>query len=187
MNYKKIYAIKKNNEELIKHICPKATKQSGIYVFYRVDEDTIKHAYVGQAIHLCERIAGHLTGRIDFDYSLKKRKLYSENKNPYGYKIDIVCYCKKEELDRLERQYIIQLSHAGFQLYNRNTGGTVGKRDLADKPTKGYHDGLENGYKKAQKHVANLFEKNLIFTINGKDGVNKQKAKDKFEKFLKWE
>ena len=48
-NFKQIYARKAECERRIKEVCPKATHESGIYCFTRVDEDGFKFAYVGLA------------------------------------------------------------------------------------------------------------------------------------------
>ena len=54
VNYKKLYAIKKENEKRIKKICPEIDNQSGIYFYTREDEDGIKYSYCGLAEHLLE-------------------------------------------------------------------------------------------------------------------------------------
>ena len=37
-NYRQIYAIKAENEKKILRVCPDAKKESGIYCFYRINE-----------------------------------------------------------------------------------------------------------------------------------------------------
>ena len=67
------------------------------------------------------------------------------------------------------------------------TGGSQGegKFNLAEgKSPKGYREGLSRGYENARKDVAKLFEKNLTYSINGKDGKLKQRAYEKFTEFL---
>ena len=110
-NYKQIFAIKKEDKERIKKLCPKAIDTSGIYFIYRI-QDGIKFGYVGKASKsLLSRLADHLQGYktknpSHIDKSLKKYGLYDENKNPYGYKVSIICYCKPEECNEKERYYI---------------------------------------------------------------------------------
>ena len=53
------------------------------------------------------------------------------------------------------------------------------------KPAKTYRDGLKQGYENARKEVQKLFEKNLVYEINGKVNKNKEKSLEKFKNFLK--
>ena len=85
MNYKKIYAIKKANEERILKVCPNCPNTSGIYFLLR-EEDGFKYAYIGQAVRLRERLGSHLSGYQHIDLSIKKHGLWSEE-NPTGYKV----------------------------------------------------------------------------------------------------
>ena len=93
------------------------------------------------------------------------------------------------ELDEQEQYFIKIYANAGYQLRNKTAGGQgEGKFDIAEtKEKKGYLQGLHNGYEKARKEVAKLFKKNLTFAINGKTGVNKEKAFNKFIEFLQIE
>ena len=69
---------------------------------------------------------------------------------------------------------------------NKTIGGqNAGKVGLnANKPAKGYRDGLKKGYTNARVDVSKLFEKNLTFSINGKTTINKEKAFEKFKDFI---
>ncbi len=185
-NYRQIMAIRKANEEKIRKLCPEATYESGIYVFWRVDENGFRFAYVGQAKNLLKRLAEHLTGYQHIDCSIKKHKLYDEENNIYGYRVDIVEECGEEDLDDREQYWIKWYADHGYQLRNATTGSQgAGKTALGDgKSTKGYREGLSRGYENARKDVAKLFEKNLTYSINGKDGKLKQRAYDKFTEFL---
>lgn len=185
-NYKQIFAIKDKNERTIRQLCPKANNQSGIYVFYRTSAEGYKFAYVGLATKsLLTRMAQHLSGYQHIDLSIKKWGLYSQD-NPFGYKADVLCYCSEAECNEKEQEYIKLYANNGYQMRNV-TGGSqgVGKFNINDnKPAKGYRDGLAQGELNAQKFVAKLFEKNLTYGINGKPNQNKQKALEKFEKFI---
>ena len=77
----------------------------------------------------------------------------------------------------------------GFELYNITNGGqNEGKTDINErKATKTYRDGLEQGRKNTQKEIAHLFEKNLTYSINGTPNKNKEKAYEKFKKFIEGE
>lgn len=187
MNLKQIKAIEQKNKQRILKFCPDVTEQSGIYVFIRDDEENKTFAYIGQAKHLLTRLAQHLSGYSHIDLSLKKRGLYAID-NRYGWFITFEL-CELDKLDEMERKYIELYKNAGYELYNKTAGGQgKGKVKIAEfKPAKGYRDGLKQGYKHAIKYVSNLFDKNLIFSINGQTNKNKEKAKQKFENFLKGE
>ena len=188
MNYKQIYAIKMQNEKRIKQICPDATHKSGIYCFHREDENGFKYAYVGLATKsVLSRCAEHLSGYTQhIDRSLKAHKLYDEE-NPYGWKLDILCFCPAEQCNEKEQFYIKKVHQSGRQLLNV-TGGSQGKGKFninQNKPPKNYYDGLSQGYKNAQKFVANLFDKHLDYKQKSdRPNKNQEKAMKKFKDFL---
>ena len=182
MNFAQIKAIEKKNKERILKVCPYADEQSGIYVFSRVDENGIKHAYIGQAIHLLSRLASHLSGYQYIDLSIKKHGFYS-SENTTGYQISTSLY-KESELDEKERYWILHFAQLGYQLKNKTSGGQgVGKTGIAEnKPSKGYYDGIKQGYKKAQKEVAMMFK---YLTIDcDKEKKRSVSALEKFKEFL---
>lgn len=164
------------------------TERSGIYLYERTDECGITYFYIGQAINIYERQIGHWNGyeqRLDF--SLRKRKFYSPE-NVYGWKFAILEYCPKELLDERENFYILKYMQAGKQTYNRTYGSQgIGKVaiDKERKQSKGYYDGLKQGYLNARREIAKLFKSSLIVEINGNDGVRKQNALAKFNEFIK--
>lgn len=185
MNYRQVYAMKKAREDKIKQLCPGITENSGIYAFYRVDENGIKHCYVGQARNLLERTAAHLGEYDHLALSLKKRGLYSDA-NLYGWRLGFVG-CRIEHLDEKEREYIKELACSGYQLYNVTLGGQgEGKKNIKEgKTARGYYDGLKQGKKNAQRFVANLFEKHLDYSPKSqKPNKNQEKAMEKFRAFL---
>jgi hypothetical protein len=185
-NYRQIMAIRKANEDKIQRLCPEATENSGIYVFWRVDANEFKYAYVGQAKNLLKRLAEHLSGYQHIDCSIKKYKFYDEESNPYGYHVNVIEECDEEDMDERERYWIKEFADKGYQLRNATTGSQgSGKAALGDgKSTKGYREGLSRGYDNARRDVAKWFEKNLTYSINGKDGKLKQRAYEKFTEFL---
>lgn len=187
VNYRQIKAIEYKNKRRILKLCPEATEKSGIYIFLR-EEDGFKYAYIGQAKHLLTRLAGHLKGYQHIDLSIKKHGFWSED-NPTGWKL--ICFCYPEsELDAKEQYYIKLYANAGYQLRNKTSGGQgEGKHGIADnKPAKGYYDGKKQGYRDAQKFVANLFDKHLKYSQKSdKPNKNQEKAIRKFEEFLKYE
>ena len=160
----------------------------GIYVFWRVDSDGIRYAYVGQAKHLLTRLAQHLLGcDSHIDLSLKNRKLYDKNTSFGEWHIHTT-YCDASELDFKEHSMIVTVAKSGMQLYNIQSGGGLGRRNIqSGKPPKTYRDGLKQGYLNARREVAKLFKANLIVSINGKETVNKQKSLEKFFDFLHYE
>lgn len=191
MNYKQLYAIKMQNEKRIKQLCPDATHKSGIYCFHREDENGFKYAYVGLATKsVLSRCAEHLSGYTQhIDRSLKAHKLY-DKENPYGWKLDILCFCSAEECNEKEQFYIKKVHQSGRQLLNV-TGGSQGKGKFnisQNKPPKNYYDGLSQGYKNAQKFVANLFDKHLDYKQKSdRPNKNQEKAMQKFKDFLEYE
>lgn len=186
MSYKQVLAMRKEYEKQIRRLCPDVTENSGIYLFWRIDSDGFKHAYIGQALHLCKRLVDHMCGYQYIDNSIRKHKLYDEEKAPYGYHIEIIEEIPAEDLDERERYWIKYYADSGHQLKNQTIGGQDGKKSaLGDgKSTKGYRDGLAQGRKNTQKEIAKLFEKNLTYEINGKPNKNKEKAYQKFTDFL---
>ena len=144
MNYKKIYAVKKANEERILKVCPNCPNTSGIYCFHREDENGFKYAYVGLATKsILSRCAEHLNGYTQhIDRSLKSHKLYSEE-NPFGWKLDVLCFCPAEQCNEKEQYYIKKVHDAGRQLLNV-TGGSQGKGKSnigENRQSRGYYDG----------------------------------------------
>lgn len=183
MNYKQIKTIEKANKDRVLKLCPDAKDESGIYFLFR-EENGFKFAYIGQSVKVLTRLAQHLTGFQHIDLSLKKHKLWSED-NPCGWKIGVK-YFPKEQLNEMEQKYIMMYANAGYQLRNATSGSQgEGKKDISDAPTKGYLEGLNNGYKKAQKEMAHLFELHLECTTKKNPPTKLQeKAMAKFEEFI---
>lgn len=184
-NWKQLKAIEYKNKQRILKLCPDVPETSGIYIFFR-EEDGFKYAYIGQAKHLLTRLAQHLTGYQHIDLSIKKHGLWKED-NLCGWKLIYYTF-PITELDEKEQYYIKEYANSGFQLRNKTSGSQgEGKHGIADnKPAKGYYDGLKQGYKNAQKYVANLFDKHLVYDKKSdKPNKNQEKAMAKFEEFLK--
>ncbi len=187
VNYRQIKAIEKKNKEKILGLQPNTPDTPGIYIFLR-EEDGFKYAYVGQAKRLLTRLAQHLSGYQHIDLSIKKHGLWSAD-NPCGWKVHF-SRCAELELDKLEQDFIKYYANKGYQLRNKTSGSQgVGKHGLDDqKAPRGYYDGLAQGYKNAQKFVANLFEKHLNFSKKSdKPHKIQERALEKFEEFLRGE
>jgi hypothetical protein len=187
VNYRQLYAIKKANRERILKVCPNCPEASGIYFLLR-EEDGFKFAYIGQSVNLLQRLADHLQGYQYIDLSIKKHGLWSEE-NKTGWVIHFLEF-PKDQLDEKEQYYIKKYANAGYQLRNVTSGSQgQGKKGLDNaKPPKNYYDGLAQGYKNAQKFVANLFDKHLDYKQKSdKPNKNQEKAMAKFKDFLEYE
>lgn len=186
-NYRQIYAIKKKNDQRILSVCPDCPNTSGIYFLLR-KENGFKYAYIGQAKHLLDRLASHLSGYQHIDLSIKKHGFWSEE-NPTGYKV----YClqfPESQLDEKEQYFIKTYANAGWQMRNETTGSQgKGKKALGDAKTpKGYYAGIAQGEKNARKIVAHLFKLHLDYVPKKNPPTkNQQKALQKFEDFLNYE
>ena len=178
MDYKKIYAIKKANEARILKICPDCPNTSGIYFLIR-EGDGFKYGYIGQAKHLRERLASHLSGYQHIDLSIKKHGLYSA-KNPTGYKVHFLEY-PENVLDEMEQKYIKQYANAGYQLRNKTSGSQgEGKQGIsANRQSKGYYDGLQRGEEKLAKQLKHIIDTHLVVTLK-KDTKTSREALEKF-------
>ena len=184
MNYKKIYAVKKANEERILKVCPNCPNTSGIYFLLR-EENGFKYAYIGQALRLRERLGSHLSGYQHIDLSIKRHGLWSEE-NPTGYKVHFLEFAENL-LDEMEQKYIKQYANAGYQMRNSTAGSQgKGKHGLDNqKQPRTYYEGLNNGYERARKEVSHLFELHLDYTAKKQPPTKMQeKALIKFKDFL---
>lgn len=184
-NYKQLFAKQQEWTVALRKLCPHIDTSSGIY-FWKRDDENGMHLYIGKASNLLQRSISHCMGYAQrIDKSIRKWGFYHEQTNPMGWQLAVIKY-PKSQLDEMERKYIEYYSKdKNIDLYNIESGGTNGKTYLAERqPRKGYHEGLKQGYRNAQKYVAKLFAKNLVFDINGNPTVNKQKAYDKFKNFI---
>ena len=184
VNYKQLYAIKKNNEKRILGICPEMKNQSGMYFYTRTDENGISYFYIGQSVDCLERNISHLSGFQHIDLSIKKRGFYSEE-NPYGWKLDFIHY-PREKLDEMEQYWILEYTKKGYQCrYNKTAGGQgTGKEKINEfKPAKGYYDGIKQGKKSLAKELSHIAEKHLEIRLKPEKQGNKVSEKQ-YEKFM---
>lgn len=183
MNQKQLYAMKAYARKRLLKLVPDMQNWSGIYVWHRRGTDGRMYFYAGQSVHLVDRSVAHMMQYDHLGLSIRKRGLCTEKEG--GWHLEYY-YCDRSELDERERETIAAWIKSGGVPYNVTDGGQgTGKADITErKAAKGYMDGIKAGYQKARKEVAHLFEKNLTFSINGKPGVNKQKAYDKFVAFI---
>ena len=75
MNYRQVTAIKERLKKEILKVCPTMTNGTGIYVFYRIDENGFKYCYVGQSVKMLDRCVQHLQEYDHIALSLKKHKI----------------------------------------------------------------------------------------------------------------
>ena len=184
-NWKQVKAIESINKKKFLELNNELNNDSGIYMLTRIDENGFKYAYIGQAKHILTRLAQHMVGYQHIDLSLKNHGLYSD-KNEYGWNV-IHYNCSEEELDDKEQYYIKEYADNGFQLRNKTSGSQgKGKAKINEfKPSKGYQDGLKQGYKNASKEIANLFDKHLDYLKKSdKPNKNQDRAIEKLEQFL---
>lgn len=129
-------------------------------------------------------MCSHLTGYQHIDLSLKKRGFYSED-NPYGWQINFIHY-PKDELDQMEQYWILQYTKKGYQCrYNKTAGGQgEGKEKINEfRPSRGYHDGLEQGRKNLARELSSIAEKHLKIEIR-EDKANNKVSQRQYEKFM---
>lgn len=190
-NWKQLKAIEQKNKERILAICPEMQDRSGIYMFYRCDENRNMFArYIGKSeTSILERCVSHLrpfaSTPTHIDASLKKHGLYSEN-NPTGWQVKVLEYCMPQECDRRERYYIGFATTLGIDLHNVESGGTTGKTYINErKPARGYRDGVKQGEKNVIRKIAHLFDLHLkAVPKSDKPSKNAIKALDKFNSLL---
>lgn len=184
VNYKQLYAIKKNNEKRILSVCPGMKNQSGIYFYTRTDENGISYFYIGQSVDCLERNISHLSGFQHIDLSIKKRGFYSEE-NPYGWKLNFIHY-PIEKLDEMEQYWILEYTKKGYQCrYNKTAGGQgTGKEKINEfKPAKGYRDGLKQGRINLARELSHIAEKHLEIRLKPEKQGNKVSEKQ-YKKFM---
>lgn len=182
-NLKKIKAIEHKNRKKLLQINPMLDDDSGIYFLTRTDEDGINYFYIGQAVHICQRLCSHLTGYQHIDLSLKKRGFYSPD-NPYGWKINFKHY-PVSELDKWEQYWILEYTKKGYQCrYNKTSGGQgEGKEKINEfKPARGYRDGILQGKKTLARELSDIIKKHLSVSIKEEKKENKISIRA-FEKF----
>ena len=166
-------------------------RSSGIYLFYRVNEEGQNCVYVGQAKDLLYRTAQHLgvgAKKTHIDKSLFKHKLYSD-KNPHGWKVCVLKVCPTKDLDSIEQQYIDYYKNRDdVKMYNVTGGGQIDKKgDIGERlqtKLKSYKNGKGLGYEKAIEEVRVFFEKYLDYSIKGKPNKIKQRKLAEFGKLI---
>lgn len=190
LNYQNIArakAIEQENKKRLLKLNPKLNDKSGIYFLLREDENGFKFAYIGQAVHTLSRLASHLVGyEQHIDLSLRKHKLYDEQKNPYGWRVEFLNF-PENELDEKEKYYIKLYADKGYQLRNVSLGGqgenrasgSIGER----KAPKGYMQGVQQGKKVLARELSSIAEKHLKIELRA-DKANNKVSQKQYEKFM---
>lgn len=186
-NIAKVKAIEQKHRERLLKVNPVLDDNSGIYFLTRTDENGINYFYIGQAVHIMQRMCSHLTGYQHIDLSLKKRGFWSDE-NPYGWRIGIRHY-PESELDKWEQYWILEYTRRGYQCrYNKTAGGQgEGKEKINDfRPAKGYHDGLKQGRKNMARELSHIIDTHLTVSLKQEKQNNKvsQRAFEKFNELL---
>lgn len=190
MDYKKLRqakAIEATNRKRLLKINPKLDDGSGIYFLTRTDENEILYFYIGQAVHIIQRMCSHLTGYQHIDLSIKKRGFYSKE-NPYGWKINFIHY-PVEQLDKMEQYWILEYTKKGYQCrYNKTSGSQgEGKEKINEfRPAKGYRDGIQQGKITLARELKHIIDIHLNVSIRPEKVNNKVsiKALEKFNDLL---
>ena len=186
MDYKKLRkakAIEQKNRGRLLKLNSELDDRSGIYFLTRVDENNIRYFYIGQALHVMQRMCSHMVGYQHIDLSIKKRGLYSED-NPYGWQVNFIHY-PEPELDQWEQYWILEYTKKGYQCrYNKTAGGQgEGKEKINEyRPSKGYRDGIQQGRKTMARELSSIAEKHLKIALRDDKQGNKVSQKQ-FEKF----
>ena len=171
-------------ESFLKEVCPELEHRAGIYFYTRIEEGE-KDAYIGKSVDCLKRCISHHLGRKQrLDCSIHKRGYYDKENNEMGWKLNVL-YFDKNELDEKEAYYIDKYRNAGYELYNIESGGTIGKTLIAErKSPKGYIDGIAQGTKKTKQKVKLYFDKYLDYSIKGKTNKIKERKLVEFGEFI---
>ena len=182
-NFVKAKAIEAENKKRLLKINPRLDNKSGIYFLTRIDENGIQYFYIGQAVHIIQRMCSHLTGYQHIDLSIKKRGFFSAD-NPYGWMINFIHY-PTDKLDEMEQFWILEYTKKGYQCrYNKTSGSQgEGKEKINEfKPAKGYRDGVQQGKKSLARELSHIIDTHLQVSLKPEKQSNKISIRA-FEKF----
>ena len=159
-------------------------KKSGIYLWYRYDEDGTYCWYVGKAKNLLRRTAQHIVdGQSHLDKSIKKHGLsecmnivrsWINNSKLTTWNIDILEICLEVELNELEQYYINkwQKDHPNGKMYNVESGGTTGKTIIGERKQR------RDVKWKAEAKNKVLADYREYFNLQPKENAYKQNTKE---------
>ena len=182
MNYRQRYTLINKYKQKWLELNPKIPNASGIYILER-EENGFKYCYVGQSLHILQRLCEHMLGYQHIDISLKKRGLYSKN-NLQGWQVSYI-EIPKEDLDYQEQCFIKHYAMQGYQLrYNKTGGGQYDKKGFEQEQTNGYYKGLKQGKIATLRQIKVYFDKYLDFVIKGDTNKIKQRKLEEFMELL---
>lgn len=182
-DYKQFKAAKLKKQEEIAKAYPNIKNKTGIYLFYRIV------GYVGKSDEkdgILGRIASHcITHEQHIDNSIQSRKLTCEGGE---WHIKALCYCNSDEVNAMEQKFIAEHIAKGVELYNVESGGTIGKEDINKRAERGgYNKGKEYGYKKALTEIAKLYRQKEQRKKDLTPTATAIKANEKFMKIVRGE
>lgn len=182
IDYRQLFAIRNDYKKRILKLLPEIKNKSGIYIYHRIDERGFKNVYVGKAKKLINRLIDHF---MEYDHIANSLRTYGLiNEKDFGWNIDYF-YCDESELDKKETETLAFWHiEKGYAPYNINTGGTSGKKDIKPRTVGGYRKGVDVGYQRAIKEIAELLKrvnytfepkknKNGSLNVNSKNALNK--------------
>lgn len=112
-------------------------KESGIYLWYRYNEEDKYCWYIGKAKNILRRTAQHIMdGESHLDKSIKKHGMTNDTvEKPNNWSIEILRSCKVADLDEFESFYINQWkqNNPNGIMYNIESGGTTGKTIIGER------------------------------------------------------
>lgn len=112
-------------------------KESGIYLWYRYNEEDKYCWYIGKAKNVLRRTAQHIMdSESHLDKSIKKHGMTNDTvEKPKSWSIEILRGCKVADLDEFESFYINQWkqNNPNGIMYNIESGGTTGKTIIGEK------------------------------------------------------
>lgn len=175
-------------KKILLQLNPDLNDKSGIYFFIRTDEFGIKHAYIGQSIHILTRLYEHLNGfSSHIDLSIRKHGLFKPD-NTTGWRVGFL-NLPVSQLDTAEKYYIKLYANKGYQLKNTSLGGSGANKSsgsLSETPRKGYREGVLQGKRQLAKELFGIYNKHLAISVKPEKAGNKisEKQLDKFMNLL---
>lgn len=175
-------------KEILLQLNPDLNDNPGVYFFIRTDEYGIKHAYIGQSIHILTRLYEHLNGfSSHIDLSIRKYGLFKPD-NTTGWRVGFL-NLPVNQLDNAEKHYIKLYANKGYQLKNSSLGGSGANKSsgsLSETPRRGYREGVFQGRRQLAKELLGIYNKHLVISVKPEKEGNKisEKQLDKFMNLL---
>ncbi len=165
---------------------PFLTKESGIYLWYRYDENDTYCWYVGKAKNLLQRTAQHIVNHDShLDNSIHKHGFFDGEKNKNGWVLQIMGYYRETKLDFFEQHWIgfCQSRHPDGRMYNVESGGTMGKTIIGERKQRKDQKWRTEARTKAFDDIRKWFELQAKEQAIKPNGELYAEAKKIFEEF----